>query len=56
MSALLFLVVVSAGYFTAWAWAVMATDAWRRRHYGGLAAVLLAGGTTAVLVLHGPLG
>jgi multiple sugar transport system permease protein len=56
ISSLTFAVVLVASYATAWAWAVMWVDAWRRRHWMGIAALLLSGAATAALCLGGPLG
>jgi multiple sugar transport system permease protein len=47
--ALIFLGTVAACYATAWSWAVMMMDAWRRRHWGGLLLLAAAGGVTAYL-------
>jgi multiple sugar transport system permease protein len=50
-----FLGTVLAGYVSAWAWAVMWIDAWRRRHWTGLGSLVVSGLATALLALAGPL-
>jgi ABC-type glycerol-3-phosphate transport system permease component len=47
--------VVAACYGTAWVWALMAADAWRRRRWGGLALLGVLGALALYLCLRGPL-
>jgi multiple sugar transport system permease protein len=46
------LALAAACYGTAWAWAVMLLDAWRRRHWVGLVTLLAAGPATLLLYLR----
>src|SRR5213082_2630694 len=54
-SAILFLATAAGCYATAWGWGVMVVDAWRRRHWAGMAALVAAGLATAALCMAGPL-
>src|SRR5687768_12341292 len=55
MEAATFIGVTAACYLTAWAWAVMMLDAWRRRHYAGLGIMGALGALTLVLCVRGGL-
>jgi len=55
LGAILVLGVAALCYVTAWGWAVMLADAWRRRHIPGFAALAAAGAVTAALAFNGGL-
>jgi multiple sugar transport system permease protein len=55
LQAVIFLAVAAACYATAWFWAVMMMDAWRRRHYLGFGLVGALGILTLVLCVQGGL-
>ncbi|HTE20238.1 MAG TPA: carbohydrate ABC transporter permease, partial [Armatimonadota bacterium] len=54
LGALVSVGVAAACYVTAWAWALMLADAWRRRHWPAVALLLASGAMTLGLGLRGP--